>query len=49
MKVLGALLGIALLVAWNTSAEARGGGHYYGGGIHTSSHGGSYSGQRVIP
>jgi len=25
-------------------AQARGGGHYYGGGRHTSSHGGTYIG-----
>ncbi len=39
-----ALLAAFAVATWITAAEARGSGHYYGGGHHTSSHGGYYSG-----
>lgn len=47
-KALGLFAGLVMLVALNEQAAARGGSHggrvSYGGGHHTSSHGGSYSG-----
>jgi hypothetical protein len=44
MKAMALLAALTFgLASWATAAEARG-GHYYGGGHHTSSHGGYYAG-----
>jgi hypothetical protein len=48
MKMIGAIAGTVMLLAFTISADARGGGHggraSYGGGHHTTSHGGTYMG-----
>jgi hypothetical protein len=48
MKTLGVMAATVMLLAFASSADARGGGHggriSYGGGHHTTSHGGTYVG-----
>lgn len=48
MKVIAIVASLTLLIDLTAQASARGGGHggrvSYGGGHHTSSHGGSFSG-----